>query len=113
MPDFVRRLKMPAGFDAVPLYPYVVRCPAWACLVASLSIRYKCLVCGRNALTSVVLKDIRPFNPVLEHTIKNNRRNVREGAEHPGRLRVAGSAMCGQQGTDWSGRRATSRGLND
>ena len=32
MPGFVRCLKMPAGLDAVVLYPSAVLCPVWACL---------------------------------------------------------------------------------
>ena len=62
---------MQVRFDAVALhisFRGAVPGLGLSFFVASLLIRHKCLVCGRNALTSVVGKGIRPIYPVLVDT---------------------------------------------
>ena len=104
MPGFMRCLKMQARFDAVALH--ISFCGAVPGLglsffVASLLIRHKCLVCGRNALTIVVGEGYPTYYPVLVDT--KERRNGQEGAHHPGRRRVEGMVMRIQNSIEWSG----------
>ena len=74
-----------------------MRCPALGRLFASLLIRHKWLVFGRNALTSVLGEPYRPIYPVLED---DKKRNAAERVQHPGLRRVVGREMYGQKGID-------------
>ena len=87
MPGFVCCLKMPAGFYTDALYPSTVWCPVLVCLFVSLMIVNKCLVFGRNALTSI-LGQGHPTYPVLDDTKKGGMakrvRTIKDGDEYPG-----------------------------